>query len=171
MNATLSDLYGGSIASITSRSDIGPIQPFATSSILQHHYQSQASAVASLTGELISSATAARSQTSAAAGAFDNSGERNNGNNDNDASVSSSNNANASNSHQVSLAHMKAIFQSSSTPTLAQNLSFSLGRCAFACFCTIIMIMMIAAKAPHTFIAIEPKSRPQPPHSLTRLPA
>lgn len=37
MNATLSDLYGGT--NMTNNRDIS-IQPFATSSVLQHHYQS-----------------------------------------------------------------------------------------------------------------------------------
>lgn len=42
INATLSDLYGGSPLATANR-DIS-IQPFATSSILQHHYQATSTA-------------------------------------------------------------------------------------------------------------------------------
>lgn len=45
MNATLCDLYGG--ASITSNNRDITIQPFATSSILQHHYQATTSSASS----------------------------------------------------------------------------------------------------------------------------
>lgn len=43
MNATLSDLYGGNSNIMALNRDIS-IQPFATSSILQHHYQANAAA-------------------------------------------------------------------------------------------------------------------------------
>lgn len=43
MNATMSDLYGGNNNIMVANRDIS-IQPFATSSILQHHYQSVAAA-------------------------------------------------------------------------------------------------------------------------------
>lgn len=54
MNATMSDLYGGSNSIIVANRDIS-IQPFATSSILQHHYQSVAAAANSLSPSSISS--------------------------------------------------------------------------------------------------------------------
>lgn len=47
MNATLSDLYGG--ASMTNNRDIS-IQPFGTSSILQHHYQTAGTPLSSGAG-------------------------------------------------------------------------------------------------------------------------
>lgn len=48
LNATLGDLYGCSPSIMGNNRDNISIQPFATSSILQHHYQSNASGVASL---------------------------------------------------------------------------------------------------------------------------
>lgn len=42
MNAALSDLYGGGGSVMSNNRDIS-IQPFATSAILQHHYQSTCS--------------------------------------------------------------------------------------------------------------------------------
>lgn len=44
INATLNDLYGGTSSIMTSNRDIS-IQPYATSSILQHHYQAGASSL------------------------------------------------------------------------------------------------------------------------------
>lgn len=46
LSATLADLYGGASIMSNSNRDIS-IQPFATSSILQHHYQSGAGSAAS----------------------------------------------------------------------------------------------------------------------------
>lgn len=83
MNATLSDLYGGSASINPSAKDIG-ILPFATSSILQHHYQSQQSTVASLTGDLVSAGGGGSTKGKQQA-ANNGSGAFNNGSTDSDA--------------------------------------------------------------------------------------
>ena len=76
MNATLADLYGG--VSMTSASKEVSIQPFATSSILQHHYLATggSSALPNAEGEFAPSSGGAANNSASTANNNNNSGAR-----------------------------------------------------------------------------------------------